>query len=54
MDVEVLDLNSHKDVVLQLWDLAVSDFEVADEALLLLELSGVTLKKANVEIILYY
>ena len=35
MDVEVLDLDAHKYLVLQLWDVGVADVEVSDVALLL-------------------
>ena len=35
MDVEVLDLDAHKYLVLQLWDVGVADVEVSDVTLLL-------------------
>lgn len=35
MDVEVLDLDAHEYLVLQLWDVGVADVEVSDVALLL-------------------
>lgn len=49
MYVEVLDLDAHEDVVLQLDDLAVADLEVANEQLLLLQLVSVDLHEGKRE-----
>ena len=44
MKKEVLDFDSHEDVVVQLGHVAVADVEVADEVLLLLQLVAIHLK----------
>ncbi len=44
VNVEILDLDPHEDVIVQLRDLAVADLEVAHVSLALLQLSGVNLQ----------